>query len=114
MAAMFSLFYESTSNTKSNSFEPLPPAVPAPGAAGFPANASPCLKSEARFYRRVTFPPDVAVSAVAGKPGPESVPATTCPFTTKAARNAGAFLTGFKYSGEMAEGVLPSVVKRIS
>ncbi|MGA2178840.1 MAG: hypothetical protein ABSH15_04580 [Verrucomicrobiota bacterium] len=51
-----------------------------------------------------------ALSLVAGALVRESARATTSSFTRIAARNCGAFRTGSEYTGEAAEGLVPSVV----
>jgi len=50
------------------------------------------------------------LSLVAGALVRESARATTSSFTRIAARNCGAFLTGLEYTGDLAEGSVPSVV----
>jgi hypothetical protein len=53
---------------------------------------------------------ETALSLVAGALVRESARATTSSFTRIAARNCGAFLTGPEYTGDRAEGSVPSVV----
>jgi hypothetical protein len=62
------------------------------------------------FHRLVALAMETALSPVAGALVRESARATTSSFTRIAARNCGAFRTGPEYTGDRAEGSVPSVV----